>query len=59
MSEAPEKIWLQWEGEYHEETTWCVDQIEEDDVEYIRLDIAKGLFSKPIEETPVEHRYSK
>ena len=37
---GPDRIYLQWQREYHEETTWCVDQIDDDDIEYIRVDIA-------------------
>ena len=36
MSEAPEKIWLQnWTLHPSEDTTWCVDKINDDDIEYI------------------------
>ena len=43
MSEAPEIIYLQWTGEVgHEDNTWCSDEISEDDIEYIKKDIADG-----------------
>ena len=37
---APDKIYLQItddEGEHSDEITWCVDKINDDDVEYIRV----------------------
>lgn len=45
MSDTPERIYLQWFDEYGEsadEVTWCEDQIQDDDVAYIRLDIAEA-----------------
>jgi len=39
MTDAPVRIYLQWmpgEGE----VTWCVEEINEDDIEYTRKDIA-------------------
>ena len=37
MREAPEVIYLQWsDGENYEDNTWCQDQINDDDVEYIK-----------------------
>ena len=37
--DAPEIIYLQWRGgEYEEDNTWCWDQINDDDIEYIRAD---------------------
>jgi len=37
MREAPETIYLQWTGPPgHEGITWCVDQINDDDVEYVK-----------------------
>ena len=37
MSDFPERIWLQSEMEgFNVETTWCIDQINDDDAEYIR-----------------------
>ena len=32
----PERIWLQPGAGFDGDTTWCVDQIEDDDIEYIR-----------------------
>lgn len=51
MSNAPERIWLQWSfnGEYEtfseaesdcvEGISWCADQLADDDAEYIRADL--------------------
>lgn len=33
-----DRIWLQSEDDCHE-VTWCQDKINDDDVEYIRLDL--------------------
>lgn len=38
-SEAPEWIWLQWVEPGCEDNTWCEDQINDDDVGYIRADL--------------------
>lgn len=38
MSDAPNRIWLQWDAPYGE-NTFCEDQINADDVEYIRADL--------------------
>ncbi len=39
----PERIWLQFydefDGEESEDITWCVDHINETDVEYVRADL--------------------
>lgn len=36
MTEIPEKIYLQWDyGDPGWETTWCVDKINDDDLEYV------------------------
>ena len=43
MSDTPERIWLQWVEPYHNENTFCEDQINEDDIEYIRADFYKEL----------------
>jgi hypothetical protein len=49
MSTAPEKIYLQDDDGYHEEsgvwgdTTWCTDQIDDTDVEYVRADLVTSL----------------
>ena len=42
MSDAPERIWLQPDGRHWEvgEWTWCWHQIHDDDIHYIRADIA-------------------
>ena len=34
---APEKIYLQWADEDYDEITWCVDQIDDTDIEYSRV----------------------
>jgi len=34
---APDKIYLQWADEDYDEITWCVDQIDDTDVEYSRV----------------------
>jgi len=52
--EAPERIYLQtgleeWDDDPEltwddlEEVTWCVDRINDNDVEYVRRDVAVGL----------------
>jgi len=52
--EAPERIYLQtglesWDDDSEltwddlEEVTWCVDRINDNDVEYVRKDVAAGL----------------
>jgi hypothetical protein len=38
MSDAPERIWLQWEEDFGE-STWCQDPINDEDVEYVRADL--------------------
>jgi len=56
MMKAPERIYLQtgleswdddpeltWDG--LEEVTWCVDRINDNDVEYVRRDIAAKLWA--------------
>ena len=49
MSEAPERIWLQWHGDgdpgevYVDEVTWCLDHIFDGDIEYVRKDRADAL----------------
>lgn len=40
--QAPQRIWLQWYG-WSEENTWCVDKINDEDVEYIRADAVDEL----------------
>jgi hypothetical protein len=41
-SEPPETIYLQWSGS-PDETTWCTDRIEAEDVEYVRADLVAEL----------------
>lgn len=41
-SKRPARIWLQVDGEF-DEVTWCADQINSTDVEYVRLDVVKRL----------------
>ena len=38
---APDKIYLQWADEDYDEITWCVDQIDDTDVEYSRITLAE------------------
>ena len=38
---APDKIYLQWADEDYDEITWCVDQIDDTDVEYSRVTLAE------------------
>jgi len=47
MSDAPKRIWLQWDGSadedevgepYPPEVTWCQDRVFDRDVEYVRAD---------------------
>ena len=40
MTDAPDHIWLQWGGPYGE-NTFCEDQINNHDVEYVRADLAR------------------
>lgn len=45
-STAPERIWLQLDienGQPLEDATWCADQIEDYDAEYVRADIAHDI----------------
>ena len=61
---APNRIWLQsWSDDPGVETTWCADRINDDDVEYVRVDIVHGMieavkaFKDPIQrdwDTPEE-----
>ena len=39
MKSAPETIYLQWQDYEGEDVTWCVDKINETDVEYVRKDL--------------------
>ena len=46
MSEAPEIIYLQWIPEktwYDDTVTWCEDEINDDDIEYIKASTATRL----------------
>lgn len=45
----PDRIWLQDEGDW-EDTTWCMDRINDGDVEYIRADLisAPGSANEPL-----------
>lgn len=52
MSEAPDRIWLQWGGPYGD-NTFCEDQINSDDVEYIRADLHQKALDR-IEELEAE-----
>jgi hypothetical protein len=43
---APERIYLQWIEDdplpyLNESVTWCADKIEDDDIEYVRADVAR------------------
>lgn len=40
MTDAPERIWLQWVEPHHAENTWCEDQINDHDIEYVRADLS-------------------
>ena len=43
MSDAPDRIWLQWipgGSPFSDEITWCAEAIHEDDTGYVREDIA-------------------
>lgn len=37
---APARIWLQDEGSMDWDWTWCADKINDDDVAYVRADLA-------------------
>ncbi|MHC4413349.1 MAG: hypothetical protein ACYSYU_10550 [Planctomycetota bacterium] len=48
MSDAPEKIYLQWIPGYprvdaDDEVTWCEDKINDDDVEYVKATATRRL----------------
>jgi hypothetical protein len=54
MSEVPERIYLQWYGDAepvegaiyevpHDGVTWCVDEIFNSDVEYVRADLYRKM----------------
>ena len=48
MSEAPELIYLQWIPKeawdnYEDVITWCQDQINDDDIEYVKASTATRL----------------
>ena len=45
---SPERIWLQWDldDDPVNEQTWCVDQINEGDAEYVRVDLLAGLIEQ-------------
>ena len=48
MSEAPELIYLQWIPEeardnYEDVITWCEDEINDDDIEYVKASTATRL----------------
>ena len=41
---SPEKIWLQnWTSDPSVETTWCVDKINDDDIEYVLASQVENL----------------
>jgi len=43
MTDAPERIYLQWIPEGHpaaDEITWCIHEINDEDIKYTRTDIA-------------------
>ena len=43
--DAPKEIYLQWSGEEDEiYITWCEDNINEDDVKYIRYDLVCAYY---------------
>ena len=46
MSEAPDVVYLQWIPEktwYDDTVTWCEDQINDDDIEYVKVSTATRL----------------
>lgn len=52
--EGHERIWLQYKDEdgepndYNEGVTWCQDQVNDTDIEYIRADIAALASNQPV-----------
>lgn len=44
MSDMPERIWLQ--THLGLDTTWCNEQIEDSDVEYVRADKHRALWQR-------------
>ena len=51
LSDAPKTIYLQWDGREGDDATWCVDQINDDDIMYIRADIAQDALRNQTAET--------
>ena len=43
VPESHETIWLQWGDNGGDDDTWCVDNINDDDVPYIRADLVFAL----------------
>jgi hypothetical protein len=43
ITKPHERIWLQTEAESTGEMTWCEDKINDDDVEYVRVDLFASL----------------
>lgn len=41
--EGPKRIYLTKDEESFSEVLWCEDRINDDDIEYIRADLVKGL----------------
>ena len=66
MSDAPDKIYLQWIPSspglptIDDEITWCQDQINDDDVVYVKKSIARELvLLREIARTANEYRKGK
>ena len=63
MSDAPDVIYLQWIPGYprvdaDDEVTWCQDQINDDDIGYVREDIAASRLELLREaKDAIEHGY--
>jgi hypothetical protein len=46
IENAPRVIYLQWNDPPDDDVTWCVDEINDSDVAYIRMDIDQATLKK-------------
>jgi hypothetical protein len=42
MTDAPERIYLQWTPELASQATWCTERVDDEDISYIREKIAQA-----------------
>lgn len=54
MTDAPERIYLQWSPEIDgtDQVTWCWDRIDDEDVPYVRADLAPVWHRMDDEQNP-------